>query len=416
MHNFWTIVGHTAMSRLKTKAYMWSTVITMALIVGLLNIGAIMSFFSGEEEGTDVVAVVTEEADSGDFADALNAQINDQSGYEYLPVVPEKGLSEVVKNGEYPFVLHVTGSGESLQATLYSEGDDYGTMEAVQHNVQQVKESFLVQQLDVDLGKLEAIYAPVAFENQPFDEEGTVDTEESQGSRHFMIWGTTYAIFLIVLTCSMMIATEVATEKSSRVMELIVSSVNPVVQMFGKLIGLGLVSLVSLASLIVAVVIGSSFKEDGLDGLITGGAIDIGLLGYALVLTLLGYFLYGGVAAMLGALVSRTEDVQQAVQPLVFLALAAFIIVQLGMGASDATFVQVLSYIPFFSPQLLILRIGEGVIAPWEIVLILAILVVSVIIVNLLAARVYKGGVLMYGKLSFKHGIKQALALSKKEK
>ncbi|WZY00107.1 ABC transporter permease [Bacillus sp. FSL W7-1360] len=415
MHNFWTIVGHTAMSRLKTKAFMWSTVITMVVLIGFLNIGTIMSFFSGEDDGTDVVAVVTEEVDRASLSDALNEQANEQSGYTYMPVMTEMSLDEALTD-EYPFVLHVTGAIDSLQVTLYSDGDDYSTTDAVQHDVQRVKEALLTKQLDVDEAQLAAIYAPVPFVSQAFDTEGTVDTEDTHQSRYWMIYGTSFAIYIIVLSASMMIATEVATEKSSRVMELIVSSVNPIIQMFAKLTGIAVVTLVSMASLLIAAVIGATLGDMGIDQLINGEMIDLGLLGYAFIAIVMGYALYGGIAAMLGALVSRTEDVQQAVQPLVFLALAAFFMSIFGFAVADTPFIKVASYIPFFSPQLLILRIGQGVIAPWEIVLILAILVVSVIIVNLLAARVYKGGVLMYGKLSFKQGIKQALALSKKEK
>ena len=140
------------------------------------------------------------------------------------------------------------------------------------------------------------------------------------------------------------------------------------------------------------------------------------LLGYAFFLTILGYFLFGGIAATLGALVSRTEDVNSSIQPLTFIAMAGFFIVSFGLSTPDAPFITVASYIPFFTPQLLTMRIGMGVIAGWEIALLFALLIASVVAVNILAARVYKGGVLMYGKVSMKEGIKQALALSKKEK
>src|SRR5699024_10084942 len=145
------------------------------------------------------------------------------------------------------------------------------------------------------------------------------------------------------------------------------------------------------------------------------GSLDISLLWYALLFIVLGYFVYGGVAAMLGALVSRAEEVNQALQPLIFLAMIAFFIAIFGLNTPDSMMIQVLSYIPFFTPQLLFLRIGMGTVPMWEMVVIIGILVLSAIAINILAARVYKGGVLMYGKFSLKDGIKRALTLAKKE-
>jgi ABC-2 type transport system permease protein len=213
-----------------------------------------------------------------------------------------------------------------------------------------------------------------------------------------------------------MIATEVATEKSSRVMELIVSSVNPVTQMFGKIIGIGISGLLNILLIVVAALVGYTISgADYLDTMFRD-VVDLSLLGYAILLIVLGYLLYGGVAAMLGALVSRAEEVNQALQPLIFLAMIAFFVAMFGLNVPDTMFIKVLSYIPFFTPQLLFLRMGMSTVPLWEIAVIISILMISVILINVLAARIYKGGVIMYGKFSFKDGMKQALRLGKKEK
>lgn len=418
MNNFWTIVGHTAGSRLKAKSFIISTVVIMAIVIIATNIQSIISTFSGDEENeVQQVAIIDESENAGDVA-AILATPHEESLYSFAVVEDEslKATLDSARNGDYDYVLHLSGSQSELNATLYGEGDDYETVAAIEQEVQRVKEAVLTSALNLSESDLAAIFEPITFAQEPLEEGAAIETEESQMQASFTVLGVTYVLFFIIVSFGVMIATEVAVEKSSRVMELIVSSVNPVVQMFGKLVGIGLVGIVNMAAIVAALAIGVLIGGNTIGDLFSGDFIDMGLLGYAFFLTILGYFLFGGIAATLGALVSRTEDVNSSIQPLTFIAMAGFFIVSFGLSTPDATFITVASYIPFFTPQLLTMRIGMGVIAGWEIALLFALLIASVVAVNILAARVYKGGVLMYGKLSMKEGIKQALALSKKEK
>ncbi|XOQ13841.1 MAG: Sodium ABC transporter permease [Shouchella clausii] len=418
MNNFWTIVGHTAGSRLKAKSFIISTVVIMAIVIIATNLSSIISAFSGDEENeVQQVAIIDETENAGDVATIL-ATTHEESLYSFSVVEDAslKATLESARDGDYDYVLHLNGSQSELNATLYGGGDDYEAVAAIEQEVQRVKEAVLTSALNLSESDLAAIFEPITFAQEPLEEGGAIETEESQMQASFTVLGVTYVLFFIIVSFGVMIATEVAVEKSSRVMELIVSSVNPVVQMFGKLVGIGLVGIVNMVAIGAALVIGMLVGGNEIGELLSGDFIDMSLLGYAFFLTILGYFLFGGVAATLGALVSRTEDVNSSIQPLTFIAMAGFFIVSFGLSTPDAPFITVASYIPFFTPQLLTMRIGMGVIAGWEIALLFALLIASVVAVNILAARVYKGGVLMYGKVSMKEGIKQALALSKKEK
>src|SRR5690625_5133199 len=118
---------------------------------------------------------------------------------------------------------------------------------------------------------------------------------------------------------------------------------------------------------------------------------------------------------MLGSLVSRVEDVQQLIMPMVFLVIIAFFIAMFGLSVPDSKFVTISSYIPFFTPMVMFLRVGMLNIPAWEIVLAIGLLVVSIILLGILGARVYKGGVLMYSRSSLFKDFRKAMALSKKE-
>ncbi|WP_416150452.1 ABC transporter permease [Salipaludibacillus sp. HK11] len=417
MNNFWVTLSHTTGRKLKSKSFVITMAIMSILIIGLFNLNHILENFSSDDEEEDItsIAVVDESNMQGAFADMLSSFEDGSFRYMHYTEGSEGDAVAEIEDNDYEYVLAIHGDGANLNAEFYSEGTDFTVAQEVNQDVQRVKETVVTTELDLNEEELAMIFTPVSFSESPLSENGEVQTQESHMQAYWMVYGMVFIIYLVVIMFGTMIATEVATEKSSRVMELIVSSVNPVTQMLGKILGIGLAGLVNLGILVVAVLIGSYMSgEDFLHTIFTE-YIDYSLIIYALVLIILGYFVYGGIAAMLGALVSRAEEVNQAIQPLIFIAMIAFFISIFGLNAPDLMIIQVLSYIPFFTPQLLFLRIGMSTVPVWEIVLIMGILVTSAVLINVLAARIYKGGVLMYGKFSFKNGLKQAFKLSKKE-
>src|SRR5699024_2307251 len=136
---------------------------------------------------------------------------------------------------------------------------------------------------------------------------------------------------------------------------------------------------------------------------------------YGFLFFVLGSLLYATLAAMLGSLVSRLEDVQQFMNALIFLIMIAFFMALFGLSAPQSTFITTSSYISFFTPMLMFLRVGVLDKLIWETVLSLCILIGTIILLARLGARVYKGGVLMYGQSSSLRDFKKAIALSKKD-
>lgn len=418
MNNFWTTFSHTALKRIKSKAFIISTAIMALLIIGFFNIPQLIDTFTGtgsEGEGdASVIYVIDSSEFEGALADELETSWQD-AGTDYINRSDED-MEELLVEAESSedYVLSLEGGAETLEASLYGDGPGLGFVNMVQEQVQSSKEQLAAEEMNLTAEETDMLLAPVAVTEQSFADPAD-QPEEAFSSSYWMVYGLVFAIYLIVITFGSMIATEVATEKSSRVMELIVSSISPVTQMFGKLFGIGAAGAVNLIVLAGAVAVGSLMSGEDVFSFIFSEVIEPSLIAYALLFIVLGYFVYGGLAAMVGALVSRAEEVNQALQPLIFLAMIAFFLSIIALNAPELTVFRVLSYIPFFTPQLLFLRIGMGTVPGWEIAVILGILIISAILINLLAARVYKGGVLMYGKFSFKNGIKQALRLSKKE-
>jgi ABC-2 type transport system permease protein len=126
--------------------------------------------------------------------------------------------------------------------------------------------------------------------------------------------------------------------------------------------------------------------------------LTIGILGAFVVFFLLGFLLTALVYAAAGSLVSRQEDVQQVALPMLMLSFAAYFAAFFASGAPDAAWVGPLSWVPFFSPYLMMTRLVTDTVAPWEVALAVGLLLVAILAALVVAARVYAAGVLLYGQ------------------
>lgn len=299
-------------------------------------------------------------------------------------------------------------------ANTITDSERQMTME---QQLQQLKISMATQQAGIDQGTLADIYAPVDFHTVSLDKSAKTDEELNQARG--IVYVMLFLLYMTVLIYGQMIAQDVATEKSSRVMEILISSVSPVTQMFAKIFGIALVGITQIVVIIGAGYLMVSAKQDDMTSEIftyfgIGGA-SLSLFVYAVVFFILGYLLYATLAAMLGSLVSRIEDVQQLMMPMMFLVIAAFMIAMFGLGVPESSFVKISSYIPFFSPMLMFLRVGMVDVPIWQVALSIGILVATIVLFAIIGARIYKGGVLMYGNAGSLKDLKKALKLSKKE-
>lgn len=240
-------------------------------------------------------------------------------------------------------------------------------------------------------------------QNEKDKQKGRTDAEI--GSSYALVFLLVIALFTTIQTYGGMIAQGVVEEKSTRIMEILINATTPTRLMFGKLLGIGLVGLLQFAIIAGAGIIGFLIQGPVSQAILGHSTVSINFTGigisiilYFLGFFILAYFLYAGLYAAVGSLCSRIEDVQQAVLPLVFLNMVGYLAAIFGFQAIDSTWVAVLSYIPFFSPILMFARIGIGTVAPWEIALAFGLLVAGIVLFTWLAARVYRAGVLMYGK------------------
>ncbi len=210
------------------------------------------------------------------------------------------------------------------------------------------------------------------------------------------------ALYMVILLYGQMVATNVATEKSSRAMELLITTANPTSMMFGKVIASCLAGLIQLIC-----VFGTAFAAFNLnrkfwdsDSVMTMiFDIPLHLLVYMIVFFVLGFAVYAFMYGAMGSVASKLEDINTLVMPITLIFVAGFLVVVFSFtsDAIDSVLMKICSFVPFTAPMAMFTRIAMGNVAIYEIIISIVILIISAIAIGAISAKIYRVGVLLYG-------------------
>jgi ABC-2 type transport system permease protein len=248
---------------------------------------------------------------------------------------------------------------------------------------------------------LEELSKPVDLVTYAVNEKGEEGLKDS-GAGLGMAFVTGFLIYLTVLLYGQVILGAIVEEKETRIAEILFSSVRPFTLMFGKLIGVSLVALTQLAIWTFAFALLSIY---GISALAARGVADSIIphvpplfFVYFFLFFVLGYFIYATLYALLGSMVTTTQEGGQLSMPIVFLLLAGLYMAFPVIRSPNSSFAVWVSMFPFFSPLTMIVRIVTQTPPFWQIALSLMIGAITVVWLLWLAARIYRVGMLMYGK------------------
>jgi len=233
-------------------------------------------------------------------------------------------------------------------------------------------------------------------------EGNTEKLGKDQMQNFFYTYIMIFALYMVILLYGQMVATNVATEKSSRAMELLITSAKPVAMMFGKVIASCIAGLLQLTAIFGSALLFYKMNTSYWgDNAIVKSIFDmpVDLLLYMLLFFVLGFFIYAFMYGAVGSTVSRMEDVNVSVMPITMLFVIAFMVVMFSMSSGDVDNIvmKICSYIPFTSPMAMFTRLAMSTVAPIKIIISIAILVISTIGVGILSSKIYRVGVLLYG-------------------
>ncbi|BBI31516.1 ABC transporter permease [Cohnella abietis] len=403
-NSLWTVMAFTIRNKIRSKSFIIMTVVLAILLIVVGNLPYLIEKLGGSDKATRV-----------GYAEGQQPEIV-QGIKDYYKLLPEPAvelvsidsseqLKAALEKGDIGgFLTFTDDSAKGFPKVTYNAKSAFsgGTSSSLTAALQSVKIDKIIKDAGMSDEQKRQLSEPILLDTQKVsfsNEKGK--TEEEQG----MAIGLTYAmiilLFMAVMISGQLIATEITAEKSSRVMEIIVTSVSPLKQMWGKIIGTFVVAIVQIVVLVGALVVNllSPQNSEPLSKLgIDLKSVAPELLIYAILFYLAGFFLYATLFAAVGSIVSRTEDLGQALLPVTMLTLVGFYIAMFGLNQPDHILIQVCQYIPFFSPFLMFLRIGLAEPAWWEIVISIGILFASIIGIGWLSAKIYRVGVLMYGK------------------
>ena len=225
---------------------------------------------------------------------------------------------------------------------------------------------------------------------------------KDQMQNFFYTYIMIFALYMVILLYGQMVAMNVATEKSSRAMEVLITSAKPTSMMFGKVLASCLAGLTQLVAIFGSALLFYNINKEywGDNGIVDSiFNIPPELFAYMLTFFLLGFLIYAFLYGAIASTVSKLEDINTAVQPVTYLFLVGFMVVIFSMTSSsvDNVLMQICSYIPFTSPMAMFTRVAMSTVPWYEVVISIGILLGSTVGIGFLAAKIYRVGVLLYG-------------------
>jgi ABC-2 type transport system permease protein len=272
------------------------------------------------------------------------------------------------------------------------------------------------QTINVQNAELSAKQLTALSQQPTFKQKIAKQAGGSNIAKIVSFWIIVVMIYMILITYSSVTAQEIASEKGTKIMEIIFSSTTAAKYFYGKIIG---VVMVIFTQILVYLVGGIAFFEaamqfDKLKRLIDQNqslvqAVITNLLNVNLLFAFLGVVIYTIVAAFSGALVAKAEDAAKAAQPVTYLSMLAFFVAIPFEGNSDALIAKILSYIPFFSSYFMPLRVINGNASGLEISLSIIVLIVTIGLLMGYISRIYEGLILQTDDTSFYQRFKRGL-------
>ena len=398
MKQFGKILKFELKGYLKNKVFVGITIFLVVAIAIVMFIPNIIAAFESDNEGditpTDLPTMLVYAED-----DNLSATVKEYFGnafVEYNVKVAEGNVedvkSEIVSgNAECAFVMTSVSSYTYYVNNLSMYDMNTEIANTVLQEVYRMNAMVQNGLTPDQAGEIMSVQI----------ESGTEALGKNQAQNFFYTYIMIFALYMVILLYGQMVATNVATEKSSRAMEVLVTSAKPTSMMFGKVLASCIAGFTQLVLVFGTAILLYNVNKEALSNPLIASIFDIPieLFIYLIIFFVLGFLIYAFMFGAIGSTASKLEDINTSVMPITFLFIIAFMVVMFSMssGSVDNTAMLVCSYIPFTSPMAMFTRICMSTVAWYEIAVSIAILIGSTIGIGILSAKIYRIGVLLYG-------------------
>lgn len=405
MRNLWLVTEFTIKEMIKRKSFIISTLVLLIIIATAFNIPNIMKMLGKNDFNEEILVIDPENLFEGNV-EVLN-QMN--MGYNFEITTENLNydqLKQKIENDKDK-CIKFTKNEETIKMEYIVESAamNFGTVP------QELVSIFTNLYSKIQISKLNITPEELATIEPEFDVV-LVETDENAAKGNVTIMMIiSLVLFYAVFFCAQQVSVAITTEKTSKIIETLVTSTDSKTIVLGKTLGIGIVGLVQVILMITVAVISAKFCIDPelLNTIFDVSSITPKLLILTLVYFCFGYALYSLFFALTGATVSKPEDVQYANGPVSFVAVIGFYLAYFSMMNPSSNLNKISGIIPISSPFSMPLRIMMGTATNSEITTSLLVLVVTTILLAVVAIRVYSSTILNTGaRLSLKEAIKMA--------
>lgn len=405
--------------KINTKWFLIANIIFAILIIGILNMDAVISFFGGDFDETQIIYVKDNTNKTYEILNDQNSaykNLTDEDENAFKLEKTDKSSEEIFEDKDNKDAWYLTINNDKqnyIKVTLISDSyintTSYAGISTIINNTKTV---IAMQESNISPEELAKISSPVTLERKILDKSKKSEDENVQ-----MIMSTVFPVlilpfFALTMFLVQMVGAEINDEKTTRGMEIIISNVSPKTHLFSKVIASNLFVLIQAALLVIYAIIGFVIRSFIGSSISTGG-FDISqiinsimqsdiasslayIIPLALILMILTFIAYALLAGILASMTTNIEDFQQMQMPIVIISLIGYYLAMMAGMFEGSIFIKILSFVPFISailaPSLLVL----GQIGIIEIIIAIILLIITICALLKYGMRIYKVGILNY--------------------
>ncbi|HVT61199.1 MAG TPA: ABC transporter permease [Thermoanaerobaculia bacterium] len=402
------------LTRVKSKGF-WLATALLPLFMGAMVLGPALAASKSRAEQRLAIVDSTGAGLGRELAEALTRNAKEyergQSGVRFEPQLIAPGpdpaaqrqeLDRKVRAKEFNAWVWLTTAGlKENRFEYHSESlSNVITQERLKSRIKDVVSNWRLRQAGLDSAKIAELIRPFDLETVRVSATGS---RAEEGMSGFMLaFGLCFVLYMVIIIYGSQVMQGVLEEKTSRVIEVITSAMRPSALMTGKLVGICLVALTQLAIWVAALVVLSSPAIIGAFVAMPAGmtlpSLSPAVVVHLFLLFLLGFFLYSTLYAMIGASFNSIQEAQQFAAVAVVFIVPPLMFIMPIINDPDSTLAVSMSFFPFFTPLVMMLRIASKMPPAWQIAAAYSICLVTIGLMIWLCARVYRVGILMYGK------------------
>ena len=399
MRNIWTVAKFTMKDLLSRKSYRISTIIILVLIVIGFNVPRFIQNFAGDSFTSTILVV--------DHANLFDGQItalsNDALGYKLESSDDDYDtLKAKINDGTVSSALFI--ENDQIHYLVKNLATSTGLPPGLAESLNSLYTNIQISKLGLTDSQIQALTPPFTYQLEQ------TQTEEIHGNI-FVMMLMSFVLFYAVYFCAYQVSSSITTEKTSKIIETLVTSTSPAVIVLGKTIGIGLAGILQLCLIVGTAVVSANLF---LDHALLASVLDLSnftvyLALISIIYFVLGYSAYALLYALTGSTVSKPEDIQSANAPVAILGVIGFYLAYFTLIDPTSSLNFFAAILPISSPFCMPIRVMMGLASGWEVALSVSILLITILIIARIAIKIYSNAILNYGaKLSLSSLLKIA--------